>query len=79
MERKENSKDRKLLPAYIITEALNGENSAKCRILEYYRGYIIYFIGVSLREKILNPSYIPVEDIVQEVSLEVLEAIKKFK
>lgn len=46
-------------------------------LIVYYRGYIIYFIGVSLRKKILNPSYIPVEDIVQEVSLEVLEAIKR--
>ena len=79
MEKKEYNKERKLLPEYIIIEALNGENNAKRRILEYYRGYIIYFIGVSLREKILNPSYVPVDDIVQEVSLEVLEAIKRFK
>ena len=79
MEKKEDNKERKLLPAYIIIEALNGENNAKCRILEYYREYIIYFIGVSLREKILNPRYVPVDDIVQEVSLEVLEAIKRFK
>ena len=79
MKKKEKSKKRELLPAHTIINAVNGENSAKHEILEHYRGYIIYILGVSIEKKTLNPAYVPTEDIVQEVSLEILKAIKNFE